>query len=278
VNRWWICDAGRYGFGGIDDDSRLTSPLTREGGGAAVETTWDEATAMLAQALGRYRPEEIGILPSPQMSNEDLFLLTRLAEHLGILNLDFRVPPATPGEQDDFLIRADKNPNSRGAELCGLTPSGAGLDAAGIVKAASAGRLKLLWVFHHDLFRSSWAQADMQAALNGAAMVVFQGPNANATSARAHLVLPSAVYAEREGTFTNFQGRVQRFRAALTPRGEALPDWRILARVGRGVSAPDPLYLAERAEQVFNALAASVPAFAGMSYRGLGDTGRMVTS
>ena len=276
VNRWWICDAGRYGFGGIDDDSRLTSPLTREGGGAAVETTWDEATAMLAQALGRYRPEEIGILPSPQMSNEDLFLLTRLAEHLGILNLDFRVPPATPGEQDDFLIRADKNPNSRGAELCGLTPSGAGLDAAGIVKAASAGRLKLLWVFHHDLFRSSWAQADMQAALNGAAMVVFQGPNANATSARAHLVLPSAVYAEREGTFTNFQGRVQRFRAALTPRGEALPDWRILARVGRGVSAPDPLYLAERAEQVFNALAASVPAFAGMSYRGLGDTGRMV--
>ena len=44
------------------------------------------------------------------------------------------------------------------------------------------------------------------------------------------------------------------------------------------MSAPDPLYLAERAEQVFNALAASVPAFAGMSYRGLGDTGRMVTS
>src|SRR6266581_3611009 len=88
VNRWWICDDGRYGYGAVDDDSRLTSPLTREGGGAAVETTWDEAIAMLAQALGRYRPEEIGILPSPRMSNEDLFLLRRLAEHLGILNLD----------------------------------------------------------------------------------------------------------------------------------------------------------------------------------------------
>jgi len=276
VNRWWICDAGRYGFGAIDDDSRLTSPLTQEGGGAAVETTWDEATAMLAQALGRYRPDEIGILPSPQMSNEDLFLLTRLAEHLGILNLDFRVPPATPGDQDDFLIRADKNPNSRGAELCGLTPSGAGLDAAGIVKAASAGRLKLLWIFHHDLFRSSWAGADMQAALNGGAMVVFQGANANATSARARLVLPSAAYAEREGTFTNFQGRVQRFRAALTPLGDALPDWQILARLGRALGARDPLYLAERAEQVFNLLVASRPPFAGMTYRGLGDAGRMI--
>src|SRR6266478_518579 len=90
VNRWWICDAGRYGFGGIDDDSRLTSPLTREGE-RVTETTWDEAIATLAQALGRYRPEEIGILPSPRMSNEDLFLLERLARHLGIVNIDFRI-------------------------------------------------------------------------------------------------------------------------------------------------------------------------------------------
>ena len=120
--------------------------------------------------------------------------------------------------------------------------------------------------------------ADVQAALSGAALVVFQGANANATSARAGLVLPSAACAEREGTFTNFQGRVQRFRAALTPLGEALPDWQILARLGRAVGARDPLYLAGRAEQVFTALAASVAPFSGMTYRGLGDTGQMVTS
>ncbi len=275
VNRWWVCDAGRYGFGWIDDDSRLTSPGAR-GGGGADEITWDEALATLSQALGRYRPEEIAILPSPRMSNEDLFLLKRVAEHLRIANVDFRVPPATPGDEDDLLIRADKNPNTRGALLLDLASGGDGVDAAGILRAAAAGRLKLLWVFHHDLFESSWARGDVEAALGGAAMVVFQGTNANETSARAHLVLPSAAYAERDGTFTNFQGRVQRFRAALTPLGEARPDWDIFAGLGRVLDTRNPLYTAKRAEQVFAALAASVPPFSGMTYRGLGETGGLV--
>jgi NADH-quinone oxidoreductase subunit G len=277
VNRWWMCDAGRYGFGWIDDDSRLTAPsVSRDG--SPVETTWDDALATVAQALARHRREEIGILASPRMSNEDLFLVKRLAQDRGIVNLDFRVPPRTPGDEDDFLIRADKNPNSRGAVLCGIAPGAGGLDAAGIVKAVAARRLTVLWIFHHDLFASAWAEADVQAALSGPTLVVFQGTNASATSARAHVVLPSAPYAERDGTVTNFQGRVQRFREALTPLGDSLPDWDILTRVGRALGGSDPVYAAERAERVFAALANAVPAFAGMSYRALGDSGQMVRS
>jgi len=277
VNEWWICDAGRYGFRGIDDPSRLTAPMKRDGD-RAVETTWDDAIGTLAQALSRHRPEEIGILASPQMSNEDLFLLTRLTEHLRIVNVDFRVPPRTPGDQDDFLIRADKNPNSRGAELGGVVPGAGGLDAGGILKAAARKQIKLLWIFHHDLAQSAWPETEQRAALEGAGLVVFQGTNGNPGSARAHLALPSAAYAERDGTFTNFQGRVQRFRAALSPLGDALPDWDILARLGRTLGASDRAFTAERAEQVFNALAGSVTRFAGMSYRGLGDAGQMVKS
>jgi predicted molibdopterin-dependent oxidoreductase YjgC len=103
--------------------------------------------------------------------------------------------------------------------------------------------------------------------------VVVQGTNGGPTSAHAHLVLPSAAYAEREGTFTNFEGRVQRFRAALEPLGEALPDWEILARIGRALGGRDPIYTATRATEVFDALAAAVPALAGLTYRALGDTG-----
>jgi NADH-quinone oxidoreductase subunit G len=272
VNRWWLCDEGRYGFRSVDDPSRLTSPVTREGSGA-VETTWDDALATLARALKSYQPEEVGILASPQMSNEDLFVLDRLVEHLGVNNVDFRVPPRTPGDEDNFLIRADKNPNGRGAELCGLLPRRSGRDAAGILAAAASRRLKLLWIFHHDLAQSAWGESDVRVALDGPAMVVFQGTNANVGSARAHLVLPSVAYAEREGTFTNFQGRVQRFRTALTPLGEARPDWAILADVGRALGAADQVFASQRAEQVFTALAATRPPFAGMSYRALGDAG-----
>jgi len=279
VNQWWICDAGRYGFRWIDDDSRLTSP-SMKADGQLVDTTWEDALGVLAEALGRYRAEEIGVLASPQMSNEDLWALRRLLDGLGVANRDFAVPPREPGEDDKLLIRADKNPNTRGAALLGLGPGTGGLDAGGILDAAAQKKVKLLWVLHHDLVSSGFAASRVTAALAGAELLVFQGTNASLTSARASLVLPSAAYAECDGTFTNFQGRVQRFRAAMAPLGDALPDWQILsrlcARVPRLASIADPALSAERPEQVFTALAAAVPAFAGMSYRGLGDAGQLV--
>jgi NADH-quinone oxidoreductase subunit G len=276
VNKWWICDAGRYGFKWIDDKSRLAQPLHRVGA-QATEVSWDRALPELVTTLQRTRPEEIGFLASPQMSNEDLWVLRRLAEQLGVRNVDFRVPPRAPGDEDNFLIRADKNPNSRGAELLGIAPGQGGLDAAGMLRAASLKRLKLLWVFHHDLWAAAWPEAEVLEALEGVETVVFQGTSsAGEVSARAHLVLPSAAYVEREGTFTNFEGRVQRFRTALTPPGEAWPDWMILSFVGKALGFQDPVFAAERSEQVFNALAKTVPAFAGMTYRGIGDAGATV--
>jgi NADH-quinone oxidoreductase subunit G len=276
VNKWWICDAGRYGFTWIDDKSRLVQPQHRAGS-QGRDVSWDRALPEVVTTLQRTPPGEIGILASPQMSNEDLFLVRRLTEGLGVKNLDFRVPPRVAGDEDGFLIRADKNPNSRGAELIGIAPGPGGLDAAGMLGAAREKKLKLLWVFHHDLGAAALApEGDVLAALDGAETVIFQGTNANDASARAHLVLPSAAYVEREGTFTNFQGRVQRFRAALEPLGEARPDWLILSMIGKALGFQDPVFSAERAEQVFNALAAAVPAFAGMTYRGIGDTGATV--
>jgi NADH-quinone oxidoreductase subunit G len=275
VNRWWICDAGRYGFKWMDDDRRLTTPRRRDGE-RQVEATWESVLAALADALRRRRPEEIGILASPQLSNEDLFVLRRIADHLGVTQRDFDVPPHEPGDEDDFLIRADKNPNRRGAEVIGLAPPPGGLDGRGILAAAAEKRITLLWVLHHDLLSSAWPAADVRAALAGAETLVFQGPTGGDAAGRAHLVLPSAAYAEREGTFTNFQGRVQRFRTALPPVGEALPDWDILVRLGRDLGVAEPLFLAGRAEHVFRQLAATVPAFAGLSYRSIGDGGQLV--
>jgi NADH-quinone oxidoreductase subunit G len=277
VNQWWICDAGRYGFRWIDDESRLTAPAVTVDG-QSVETTWDDAVATLAGQLSRYRPEEIGVLASPQMSNEDLWALRRLLDALGAVHHDFAVPPREPGEDDKLLIRADKNPNTRGARLAGLGPGAGGLDAGGILDAAAAKKIKLLWVLHHDLTASGFAPSRVSAALAGADTVVFQGTNASPTSERAALVLPSAAYAERDGTFTNFEGRVQRFRPALTPLGEARPDWLtfglVAARLGK--AGADAALTVDRADLVFAALAAAVPAFDGMLYRTLGDTGQMV--
>jgi len=141
--------------------------------------------------------------------------------------------------------------------------------------AAVRGDLKCLWVFHHDLRESAWPEAEVVAALKALDCLIFQATNANGVSPHAQLVLPSATYAESEGTYTNFQGRVQRFRKALDPLGESLPDWEILSRVAQALGLG---VRPARAEECFKALAQSVPAFAGLTYRSLGDTGQQVSA
>jgi predicted molibdopterin-dependent oxidoreductase YjgC len=206
------------------------------------------------------------------MPNEDLWLARRLfAETRGVRLLDFRVPPPEPGDHDDFLIRADKSPNTRGAELLGLAVAGEE-DGGHVLAAAEAGRLGVLWVFGHDLFASRWHDVEVRAALDRVGCLVFQGANANRTTERAHLVLPSAAYAEREGTFTNFEGRVQRFWRAAEPLGEARPDWDVLAEVARALGHD---WRPARAAELFRELAAAVPAFAGLTYRDLRDQGAL---
>ncbi len=278
VNRWWICDEGRYGFRWIDDPSRLTAPERREGE-KGTRIGWEGAVHLVAELLRRYSPEEIGVIASPRMANEDLFVLKTLVEHLGIRNVDFRVPQRSRGFEDDLLIKVDKNPNAKGAELIGLGQRTGGLDARGMIEAARSRRIKCLWVFYHDLLASAWPEGETLDGLRGAEWLIFQGPNRNGVAPHVHLLLPSAACVEREGTFTNFEGRVQRFSQALPPLGESLPDWEILARIGHalgdrgsgiGVRATSP-------GGIFEALAQEIPAFSGLTYRSLGDSGQKVS-
>ncbi len=274
VNRWWLCDEGRYGFAAVDAESRITHPISRAGAGTggrvgpALPVTMDEAVAGVAAALGRHAPGAVAVLASPRMANEDLMALRRLAGHLGLRHVAFRVPPRVAGDEDDLLLRADRNPNTRGAELIGFDR-----DARAILDAARQGEVRCLWVFGHDLFETAWPEAEVRAALDALEVLIWSGTNAGATSALAHWVLPATTWVERDGTYTNFQGRVQRVRTAVEPLGEALPDWDL---VGRVLGALGAAPRATRAEHWFQDLAGAVPAFAGLTYAGLGDGGQLV--
>jgi NADH-quinone oxidoreductase subunit G len=268
VNAWWICDVGRYGFGAVDDATRVTVPQ-RRAGGERVDTDWGEALAAVVDALRRASPDEVAVLASPDQSNEDLFAVKRLCEQLGIRHVAFRIPPPAATADDDFLLRADRHPNTRGAELIGLDG-----DAAAIMSAARAGRIKLLWVFEHDLLGSGWPAAETTQALERVETLVWSGANANATTVRAHHVLPLAAWVERDGTFTTFLGRVQRFRAAVEPLGEALAGWDVLGRILGALGAPPT---GTRAEHWFRELAKNVTAFAGITYQAIGDGGVMIS-
>src|SRR5436190_2261087 len=267
VNAWWLCDIGRYHYDFVDAPSRLTNPLRRNAGGV-TEVSWEDAVAGVGEALRRYPPDQVGVLASPCMANEDLLAVKRVVEARAIKQVAFDVPAAALTQGDDFLLRADRTPNRRGAELIGL-----GGDAGAVLAAARAGRLKCLWVFGHDLLASRWTAAEVTEALGKVETVIFTGSNANATSERAHWVLPEAAWVERDGTFTNFEGRVQRFRPAVEPAGHTLPAWDLLGRVLTAIGGTPA---GSRAEHWFRELTRAVPAFASLTYQSIGDHGQLL--
>src|SRR5437867_1632450 len=112
VNQWWLCDEGRYGFGWIDH-ARLDKILSRDREGAV---DWEQALNAISTALKGAR---IGVIASAQLTNEELFLIREIFQ--GALGAQVSASvPEQPGSSDDFLIKADKNPNTFGATLLGL--------------------------------------------------------------------------------------------------------------------------------------------------------------
>ncbi len=272
VNGYWMCDFGRYGYHAIDSPARLKEPRIKAGEGHQA-VAWDDAIKRTAEGLKstleKNGPDGVAVLASPQMTNEELYRLRALfAEHLKIREIEFRVPVPEPAFSDDFLITADKNPNSRGAEMLGL--AGAGSEA--ILKSCAEGNIHFLFICHHDL-STAFDRGQVAAALARVDHVVFLGSWEHATAALADIQLPAAVYAEKEGTFTNLQNRVQKFSAAVPPLGDSLPELEILASLAAELDIP--LYSSTAAE-VFLELARNLEKYRGMSYSSLGEKGQVL--
>jgi NADH-quinone oxidoreductase subunit G len=272
VNGYWICDEGRYAYHAIDARNRLKTPMMKRGE-SFQETSWTEAirevAVSLKNTLATHGPQGAAILVSPQMSNEELFYIRRLfGERLKIENIKSRIPSNDLGYSDDFLITADKNPNSRGIDF--LFPNGAGSEA--LFRACAEGRIHFLYIFQHDLTRG-YERQYVSEALGKVDRVVFQGSWEQPTADLADIRLPASVYAEKEGTFTNLHGRVQRFRAAVPSMGESLPDLNILMKLATELGIP---FAAASPEQVFSEIGQTVAAFAGMTWQTIGNSGQLL--
>jgi predicted molibdopterin-dependent oxidoreductase YjgC len=170
-----------------------------------------------------------------------------------------------------FTIEGDRNPNTRGARACGVAPGPQGLPLREMMAAAAEGRIRAL-VFLRGGPPELFGDATVTArALERAELVLVSDLFPSAVSERAHWILPGTSFAEKDGTFTNSLGRVQRIRKVLTIRGDTREEWRILQGLGRALGvlpAVDPT-----PEAVFARLAREVPAFAGLSYATIGDLG-----
>jgi len=117
----------------------------------------------------------------------------------------------------------------------GISPA-AGIPATELVEALEEDRVKVVWIIATNPAVSQPDAARFAAALRRAELVVVQDAyHPTETGALAHVVLPAAQWGEKDGTQTNSERRIGLVRKLVDPPGDALPDWEILARVGRAL-------------------------------------------
>jgi NADH-quinone oxidoreductase subunit G len=270
VNQYWMCDAGRLSYRDLQGEGRLVRPLIR-GREAFTDTTWETALTVTAGRLADLAAAgagTVGILVSAQAPNEEIYLVRQLATRLGarVAGIAWSPPDAF---HDDFLIKADKNPNTRGLVLQGLVPEG----ADDVLAAAERGTLQALVLHRVDL--TTWRDTPAtRAALERVPCLVVLDTVQREVAQYADTVLPLATYAETDGTFTNHAGRVQRFEPAVAPPGEARPGWRVLGDLLAVLGGDAPA----SAGAAFAALAARDGPFRGLAYEVLGTHGAAVQS
>jgi NADH-quinone oxidoreductase subunit G len=240
VNRWWMCDEGRFSVEYLAAPERLRQPLVRAGS-RQVAARWEDLLPLLAREVRRiaqsYGDGSVGCIVSSRLTNEELFLVRRFfRDILRTPHLDYRVRPvqfaAQDASEDGILRRSDKTPNSRGARDLGIRPGRDGLDVAGMIAAAVDGRLKALFVFEEDLVRELPDQPVRQA-LARLELLVVSSLLPSETTAAAHAVLPTLGFTEKEGSFTNHQGRIQKIHRALAPLGGARGVAEVLHELAR---------------------------------------------
>ena len=269
VNDSWMCDPGRLSYAKLADTTdRLDEPLAR-GEDGFVSIGWEEALARASEALEALEGS-VAAIAHPRMSNEDLGQLRALLEAAGGDRIDFRADDSwekVDELMDGILIREDPNPNTRGAlEILDLADTDrSGVPA--ILTELASGMLR-------GLILCGWDPAllgeEGEKALEAAEWVCFVGPRKSAAFEHVDLALPTSVHVEREGSFTNHAGRVQRFWPAVTPHEESRPAWRALAEIRAALGdegAPESVAAA------FAELAGVSEPFGGLSWDAIGDQG-----
>ncbi len=213
VNQCWTCDAGRLSYTAINENRLIRPRLKVEG--KSVETTEAAALEALEKALKQAGAQSLLLVGSALESNENNGALKKLALQLGISQIHYSSREVDAPFSDDFLIKADKNPNRAGVEHLGFTPWTREQSAAVVLALGEVSEQ------HLTVLRESEAY-----------LILLSSHETEAVN-QADVVLPTAFFSEQVGSFTNFQKRVQKFDKILEPRGQAKPAWEWLAQIAQ---------------------------------------------
>jgi NADH-quinone oxidoreductase subunit G len=266
VNACWMCDYGRLNYKWIGREDRLLKVLSPKSKVLSQPEGWAAVLGAISEKLKQAATGSVAVIGSARQTNEELYLLAKLAKKLGALTDS--VPRV--GEGDRLLLNVDRNPNSNGARLTGIAAEPMGSNLPKIADGIRSGRIKTLIVIGEDVSRHGLG-TDLLGKLE---TLVVSDILPSETTRLAHYLLPGCAHAEKRGTFTNAKGRVQKFMKAVEPPGDARPEWEFLHELVFNLTGQDGFV---SIEGLFNQMASDIPAYNGLTWAALGDVGATVT-
>ncbi len=142
-------------------------------------------------------------------------------------------------------------------------PTTPGLTIGEYPDAILEGKIKAMYITGEDPVLTDPDASRVQKALKSLEFLVVQDIFMTKTAELADIILPAALWAEKDGTFTNTERRIQRIRKAVDPPGEAKPDWEIMSMIARKMGF-DWNY--SHPSEIMDEIATLVPIYAGVSY------------
>jgi NADH-quinone oxidoreductase subunit G len=211
VNKWWMCDEGRYGFHHIHSPSRVMSPADLRSE-SPKSTTWSEAITIAKDSISSAKT--IGLLVAADATLEEVATLKKAFPQGEFFSYSSGVEKSADDKATDHLLRRkDKSPNLRGLEAARFKPFSAfdpkKYDLAIFV---SAGKVRLPYGI-------------AKLAKKSIAMGVFMKEELLGLQ----VLLPACSTYEKAGSFINQKGLTQSFTATVQPVGMSRPLENILA-------------------------------------------------
>jgi NADH-quinone oxidoreductase subunit G len=274
VNDTWMCDAGRLEYKPVNAPERLRSPMVAAIG-ALAPATWQDALARAASAIAALRARHgngaIGAVVSPHLTLEENFRFADLMSAAGVVKAAMAV---RRGAADDFLIKAEKAPNARGARELGLV-SGDDDGLSDLTRALEAGQIKGLYLCGEDLLATLAPErlAAIVAILGRLELLIVQSLRLDPRLETAAVVFPATTFAEKDGSFINHAGRVQRIYKAIEPAPGWLSDGEIFTRLLNAIDGGQRRF---DPDAMWEPIQRADPRFAGLSLEALGAGGALL--
>jgi NADH-quinone oxidoreductase subunit G len=235
VNKWWMCDDGRYGYHYVHDPARQMSPRRRDKTGY-IDIQWPLVISELETKLAS--AGRLAAVLSPRLTVEEAYLLATLARKLDPQAVLALGPVPTVGEDErfpgGFTIHAEKCPNRRGVEAVLKKFTGGVTTFDQLLEQLDRGEIKAAWVSAG--YPKPWIDEATAARFASVELLVVQDLFDSPLWQRATYQLPGASFAERAGSYVNFNDRLQSFDWAIRPPAgvwvEGSLYWRLLGRKG----------------------------------------------